>query len=44
MPITKLHKTKRTKNFAVLAAIVCFMLIIFAVTVIRLKAGIDAAG
>ena len=44
MPIGELHKKKRAKNFAVLFAIVVFILVIFAVTVIRLKAGIEAAG
>ena len=44
MPITDLHKKKRSKNIAVLIAIIVFMVIIFAVTVIRLQAGISAAG
>lgn len=44
MPITDLHKKKKFKNFAVLAAIVVFMLIVFAVTIIRLKQGMAVAG
>lgn len=44
MPITDLHKKKRFKNFAVLAAIVAFMAIVFMITVIRLTQGMAAAG
>ncbi|GEM_PF-671019 len=44
MPITDLHKKKRFKNLAVLAAIVIFMGIVFAITVIRLTQGMAAAG
>lgn len=39
MPLTDLHKKRRLKNFAVLAALVVFMLILFAITVIRLSPG-----
>lgn len=38
------RKKLRTKNLAVLAALVVFMLVVFAVTLIRLKAGMSAAG
>ena len=44
MPITELHKKKRAKNFAVLAAIVLFMVIVFGITIVRLTAGIAAGG
>ena len=44
MPITELHKKKKAKNLAVLAAIIVFMLIVFAITIIRLKAGLSAGG
>ena len=39
MPLTDLHKKRRFKNFAVLGALVVFILIIFAVTIVRLKLG-----
>ncbi len=39
MPHSELHKKKRAKNLAVLAAIVLWIVAIFAVTVIRIKAG-----
>jgi hypothetical protein len=44
MPKSELHKVKFKKNLAVLAAVVVFMLIVFFVTIIRLKAGMEAAG
>jgi|AntRauTorckE6833_2_1112554.scaffolds.fasta_scaffold57461_2 hypothetical protein len=37
MPLTDLHKKRRVKNFAVLAALVVFMVILFAITIIRLS-------
>lgn len=43
MPHSELHKRKRMKNFAVLGAIILFMVIVFFVTVIRLKMGLEAA-
>lgn len=41
MPITDLHKRKLKKNVAVALAIVAFMVIVFFVTVIRIKAGLS---
>lgn len=38
------RKKLRAKNLAVLAALVAFMIIVFAVTLIRLKTGMSAAG
>lgn len=43
MPITPLHKKKLFKNLAVLAAIIVFMLIVYAITVVRLSQGMNAA-
>jgi hypothetical protein len=37
MPITELHRRKRTRNIAVFAAVAAFMLTVFFVTIIRLK-------
>ena len=39
MQHSDLHKKKKAKNYAVLAAIVVFMLTIFFVTIIRIKEG-----
>lgn len=39
MPHSDLHKKKKQKNIAVFLAVICFMLIIYFVTVIRIKAG-----
>lgn len=39
MPHSELHKRKLKKNIAVALAIVAFMVIVFFVTVIRIKAG-----
>jgi hypothetical protein len=39
MPHSELHKKKRTKNLAILGAIVLWIVAIFAVTVIRINAG-----
>jgi predicted nucleic acid-binding Zn ribbon protein len=41
MPIDDLHKRKRKKNIAVLLAIIAFMVIVFFVTMIRIKAGMS---
>lgn len=38
MPIEELHKTKRKKNFTVLAIIVGICVLIWAITVIKIKA------
>lgn len=35
--MSKLHKKQRRKNYAVLAALVVFMVTVFFVTIIRLK-------
>lgn len=43
MASTALHEKKKKKNLAVLGAIIIFMAIIFCVTIIRLKAGVNAA-
>lgn len=37
MPLTDLHKKRRVKNFAVLGALVIFMVILFVITLIRLS-------
>lgn len=39
MPISDLHKKKKAKNYAVMAALVIFMLTVFFVSIIRLKGG-----
>lgn len=39
MPHSELHKQKRGKNFAILAALIVFMLTVFAVSIIRMKGG-----
>lgn len=39
MPLSELHKKKRAKNFAVLAAIVFWIAALFAVTIIRINQG-----
>lgn len=43
MPINELHARKKKKNIAVLAAVVAFMVVVFLVTVVRLKAGVAPA-
>lgn len=37
MPLSNLHKSKRMKNYAMLAAIFIWIAVIFAVSVIRMK-------
>lgn len=39
MPHSELHKQKRGKNFAILAALIVFMVTVFAVSIIRMKGG-----
>jgi hypothetical protein len=39
MPHSDLHKKKRMKNLAVLAAIVAWIAVMFCVTMIRVKSG-----
>lgn len=39
MPSSALHKKKRTKNLAVLGAIILWIIALFAVTIIRISAG-----
>ena len=39
MPHSSLHKKKRMKNLAVLAAIIAWIAVIFCVTLIRIKSG-----
>ncbi len=39
MPVSELHKKKFKKNVAVAMAVVAFMVIVFFVTVVRIKAG-----
>ncbi len=36
MPITELHKKQKSKNMAVLAALVAFIVLMFAVTIVRM--------
>lgn len=43
MPVSELHKKKLKKNIAVLLAVVCFMVIVFFVTVIRIQTGLGNA-
>jgi hypothetical protein len=38
MPIEKLHKDKKAKNYALLAAIVVFIFFMFGLTIVRLSA------
>lgn len=37
MPVSDLHKKKRLKNLAILGAIVAWVAIIFAVSIIKMK-------
>ncbi len=37
MPLDPLHEQKKRKNYAVLMALLCFALIIFFVSIIRMK-------
>lgn len=39
MPHSELHKQKRGKNLAILAALIVFMVTVFAVSIIRMKGG-----
>jgi len=39
MPLSELHKQKRGKNFAILAALIVFIVTVFAVSIIRMKGG-----
>jgi hypothetical protein len=39
MPLNDLHKAKKSKNLAVLAAILGFVAVIFFVSLIRMKGG-----
>lgn len=39
MPITELHKRKRTKNFTVAGILVAIMALLFAVTLVKLSGG-----
>ncbi len=39
MPITDLHKRKRAKNFMILAAIAAWIVLIWAITMIRISNG-----
>lgn len=39
MPHSNLHNKKKSKNYAVLAAVLGFMAIVFVVTIIRMKGG-----
>lgn len=43
MAVTELHKRKFKKNVAVALAIVAFMVVVFFVTIIRIKAGLTVA-
>lgn len=39
MPRSELHEKKKKKNYAVFFAIVAFMAVVFAVSIIRMKGG-----
>ncbi len=39
MPLSDIHKKKRYKNLAVLAAILGWCVLLFAVSIIRMKGG-----
>lgn len=39
-----LHRRKRRRNLALLAALVCLMGVFYLVTVVRIQAGLGAAG
>jgi hypothetical protein len=39
MPITELHKERRKKNFLTLAIIVAWIVLLFVVAVLKIKAG-----
>lgn len=41
MPKSPLHDQKRKKNYAILAAILIFMLTVFFVSIIRMKQGMS---
>ena len=41
MPTSDLHKRKKLKNIAVFAAVIVFMVVVFFVTMIRVKAGMN---
>ncbi len=43
MPHSELHKRKFKKNVVVALSVVAFMIVVFFVTVIRIKAGLNAA-
>lgn len=39
MPHSELHERKKSRNYAVLAAIFVFFIVVFAVSIIRMKGG-----
>jgi len=39
MPHSELHQRKKSKNYAVLAALIAFIITIFFVSIIRMKGG-----
>lgn len=39
MPHSELHTRKKARNYAVFFAVLAFMAVVFAVTVIRMKGG-----
>lgn len=39
MPHSEIHEKKKKKNYAVLLAIMAFAVVIFAVSIIRMKGG-----
>jgi len=41
---TELHRRKRIRNLAILAALVALMAVFYLVTVVRIQTGLDAAG
>jgi hypothetical protein len=41
MPLTQMHKKKLTKNLAILAAIMGWVAVIWVITMIKIKAGMQ---
>ncbi len=42
MPHSNLHKQKKIKNYAVFLSVIAFMVVVFFVSIIRMKMGIPA--
>lgn len=39
MPHSELHERKKSKNYAVFLSVIAFMLVVFFVSIIRMKGG-----